>query len=103
ASPVGSQATHQNFGELNSKLLRRPPAFLPKGLSAFVTINGTQGGVIEPLEEVSDDVEGALAKSGHKSFKNIGPTVTPSAMEIYVLLEAQRIRLIPLACVLLPE
>ena len=64
AMAARGQTLQQNFGELDSELLRGFPAFLPKGLPAFITINGAEGRIIEDVEDMSDGVEGRLAETG---------------------------------------
>ena len=61
---TGRQTLQQHFGELYSELLRGSPAFLPKRLPAFITINGAEGRIIEDVEDMSDGVEGRLAETG---------------------------------------
>ena len=61
---TGRQTLQQNFGELYSELLRGSPAFLPKGLPAFITINGAERRIIEDVEDMSDGVEGRLLETG---------------------------------------
>src|SRR5437867_6015875 len=72
AMATGGQTLQQHFGELYSELLCGSPAFLPKGLPAFITINGAEGRIIEDVEDMSDGVEGRLLKtSTHVSGSRI--------------------------------
>src|SRR5438067_7446994 len=64
AMATGRQTLQQNFGELYSELLRGSPAFLPKGLPAFITINGAERRIIEDVEDMSDCVKGRLLETG---------------------------------------